>query len=135
MSLHDGLAWDWRVGRIKVADSDRAQHGCGALGVVGDRALAGAVAEIDVDHTRGLEDGQRFGGGKIKVCRLELLFDRLVNEEGKRRDEDVGLYTIVGLVIDRPQVEDVLEVGKRALDFGQFLVRTAWTADRWGSSI
>ena len=122
MSLHDGLAWLWRGGRIEVGDGESTQHGGGALRAACDGAFGGAIAEIDVDHAHGLEGGQGFGGGEIEACGLELLFDGTVKQEGQCGDEDVGLHAIIGAMIDRPHVEDVLEIGEGALDFRQFLV-------------
>ena len=70
LSLHHGLAWCWRGGRVEVGDADGAQHGRGALGAGRDGAFCCAVAEIDVDHPYGLENRQRFGGGEIEACGL-----------------------------------------------------------------
>src|SRR5215469_3815774 len=58
----------------------------------------------------GLERRQGFGGGKIEACGLELLFDGAVEQEGERRDVDVSVDAAIGAVIDRPHVEDILEV-------------------------
>ena len=124
MSLHDGLAWLWRDRRIEVGDAEGAQHCGGALSATGDRALGGAVAKIDVDHTHGLEGGQCFGGGEIEACGLELLFDRAVEQEGQCGDEDMSLHAIVGAMIDRSHVEDVFEIGESALDLRELLVKT-----------
>src|SRR6266566_3290183 len=86
------------------------------------RALGGSVAEVDFDNAHGFEGSEGLRCGEIKTSGLELLFDRAMEQERQRRDEDVRLHAIVGAVIDRPQVNDVLEIGERALDFGQLLV-------------
>jgi hypothetical protein len=39
-----------------------------------------------------------------------------MEQKCQRRDEDVRLHAIVGAVIDRPQVDDILEIGEGALD-------------------
>jgi hypothetical protein len=49
LSLHHGLAWGWRGGRVEIADADGAQQGRGAWGRSGDGAFGGAVAEVDID--------------------------------------------------------------------------------------
>jgi hypothetical protein len=38
-----------------------------------------------------------------------------VEQEGQRGDEDMSLYAITGTVIDGPQIDDILEISKRAL--------------------
>src|SRR6516165_7774976 len=45
-----------------------------------------------------------------------------MKQEGERSDENVSLHALVGLMIDRPHVDDVLEVGEGTLDFGKFFV-------------
>ena len=55
---------------------------------------------------------------------LSLLFDGPMQQVSQRGDKDVGLHTISGLMIDRSHVDDVLEIGKRAFDFGEFFVET-----------
>jgi len=99
-----------------------AEHGGGALSAAGDGALGGAIAEIDVDDAHGLEGTQCFGGGEIEACGLELLLDGTMEQEGERGDENVSLHALVGLMIDRPHVDDVLEVGEGTFDFGKFFV-------------
>ena len=100
-----------------------SEHCGGALIAAGDRALACAIAEIDVDHAHGLESGQCFGGGEVEGCRgLELLFDGAVKQESQCGDEDMSLHTIVVAMIDRPHVEDVFEISEGAFDFREFLV-------------
>src|SRR5262249_59264658 len=70
-----------------------------------------------------LERRQCFSGGKIEACGLELLFDGAVDEESERGDVDVSFHATVGAMIDRPHVEDVLEVRKGAFDLRQFFVQ------------
>ena len=53
---------------------------------------------------------------------LELLLDGTMKQEGKRGDENVSLHALVGLMIDRPHVDNVLEVGEGTFDFGKFFV-------------
>jgi hypothetical protein len=65
LSLHHGLTWDWRGGRVEVGDADGAQHGCGALCAVGDGTFCCAVAEIDmllfcVAKRHGLAEGRHY---------------------------------------------------------------------------
>src|ERR1700740_587075 len=108
LALHDGFALLRRSRGIEIDDAERSQHGSGALGAAGDGALEGAVAEIDVDHTDGPESGQRFGGGEVEASGFELAFDCAVEQEGQRRDVDVSVYAVVGAVIDRSHVEDIL---------------------------
>src|SRR6516225_7233355 len=79
--------------------------------------LAGPSPMVDIDDADGLERRQGFGGGQIEACGLEFLFDGAVEQEGERGDTDVRLHAAVDLVIDRPQFEDVLEVGEGAFDF------------------
>jgi hypothetical protein len=86
------------------------------------RTAYGSIAEIDFDDAHGFEGGEGLRGGEIKTGGLEFLFDGAMEQERQRRDEDVRLHAIIGAVIDRPQVNDVLEIGEGALDFGQFLV-------------
>src|ERR1700688_1173278 len=45
-----------------------------------------------------------------------------MEQEGERGDENVSLHALVGLMIDRPHVDDVLEVGEGTFDFGKFFV-------------
>src|ERR1700693_1081387 len=45
-----------------------------------------------------------------------------MKQEGERGDENVSLHALVGLMIDRPHVDDVLEVGEGTFDFGKFFV-------------
>ena len=52
----------------------------------------------------------------------ELLLQGAVQQEGQRGDEDVGLHPLVGLMVDGPHVDDVLEVSEAALDLAEFLV-------------
>ena len=44
------------------------------------------------------------------------------SRKARRGDEDVGLRAGVGLVIDGPHVDDVLEVPEAALDLAELLV-------------
>src|ERR1700747_1812184 len=108
LALHDGFALLRRSRGIEIDDAEHSQHGSGALGAAGDGAFEGAVAEIDVDHTDGLKSGQRFGGGEVEASGFELAFDCAVEQEGQRRDIDVSVYAVVGAVIDRSHVEDIL---------------------------
>ena len=124
MSLHDGLAWLWGRRWVDFADGERPQDGGCALSWSCDGSLGGAIAEIDVDDAHGLERRESFGGGEIETGGLELLFDGTMQQEGQCGDEDVSLHAIVGTMIDRPQVEDVLEIGESALDLRELLVKT-----------
>jgi hypothetical protein len=90
---------------------------------VSDGALGGAIAERDVDKAHGLERGQRFGGGEIETRSLEFLFDRTMEQECQRGDEDMRLRPVVCMVIDRPHVDDVLEAGEGTLHIRQLLVQ------------
>ena len=72
---------------------------------------------VDIDDADGFERRQGFGGGEIEARGLELLFDGAVDQERERGDVDVRLHAVVGLVIDWPHVENILEVGEGALDF------------------
>ena len=107
-----------RSGRIEVGNTEGAQHACRTLGPARYRAFAGTIAEINFDHAHGFERGECFGRGEIETGGLELLFNRAMKQECQSRDEDMRLHPLVGAVIDRPQVDDVLEIGERTLDFG-----------------
>jgi len=48
----------------------------------------------------------------------EFLFDRTMQQECQRGDEDVRLCQAVCAVIDRPHADDVLEAGEGTLDIG-----------------
>src|ERR1700747_2949811 len=124
LALHDGFALLRRSRRIELGDAERSQHGSGALCAAGDGALEGAVAEVDVDHADGPESGQRLSGGEVEACGFELPFDCAVEQEGQRRDIDVSVHAVVGAVIDRSQVEDILQVGEGSFDFRQILVES-----------
>src|SRR6516164_11321229 len=108
LSLHDGFALLRRSRGIEINDAERSQHCGGALAAAGDGALEGAVAEIDFDHADGPKSGQRFGSREVEACSFELLFDCAVEQESKRRDVDVSFDAVVGAVIDRSHVEDIL---------------------------
>ena len=95
-----------RVRGIEVCDGEGAEHRGGALSAAGDGALGGAIAEIDVDDTHGPEGAQCFGGGEVEACGLEFFLDGTMEQEGERGDENVSLHALVGLMIDRPGVED-----------------------------
>ena len=71
-------------------------------------------AEIDIDDADGFEGRLSFGGGEVEGRGLELFFDRAMEQEGKRGDEYVGRDARVGAMIDRPQVDHVLEIGEDA---------------------
>src|ERR1700737_3691523 len=45
-----------------------------------------------------------------------------MEQKGERGDENMSLHAIVGLMINRPHVDDVLEVGEGALDFRKLFV-------------
>ena len=61
------------------------------------------------------------GGRQVETGGLEFLLQGAVDEEGERRDEDVCLHALVGLVEDRAELDDIFEVGERALDFAELL--------------
>ena len=63
---------------------------------------------------------------------LEPHFDRAVEQEGERSDEDVGLHTLGLAVIDRPQIDH----SEGPFHFGQIFVEGhRLMADRRGSSL
>ena len=86
------------------------------------RAFAGAIAEINFHHAHGFEGGEGLRCGEIKTSGLEFLFDGAMKQECQGRDEDMRLHAMIGAVIDRPQVDDVLEIGERPFNLGQLLV-------------
>jgi hypothetical protein len=51
--------------------------------------------------------------------RAALSFFSIARWSRKASDEDVGLDAAVGAMIDRPQVDHVLEIGEGALDIGE----------------
>src|ERR1700681_134331 len=122
LSLHDGLAWGWRGGRVEVGDADGTKDRCGALCAGGDGTFCCTVAEIDIDHPDGFENRQRFVRREIEARGFELLLDGAMDEEGQGGDKDVRLHAMLGLMIDRPQIDDVFKISKAAFDFRKFLV-------------
>ena len=106
-----------RSGWIEVGNGEGAQHACRALGAARYRAFTGVVPEINFDDAYRFERGECFGSGEIETGGLELLFDRPMKQERQCGDEDMRLHAIVSAVIDRAQIDDVLEIGERALDF------------------
>ena len=86
MSLHDDVTWFWRDRRIDFVDAEGTQHHGGTVGAGCDGALGGAVAEVDINDTHGLERRQGFGGGQIEAGALELLFDGAMDHESERGD-------------------------------------------------
>lgn len=55
------------------------------------------VRSTHLDRTQCL---QRLRGGQIQLGRLEFFLDRAVQQEGERRDEEMGLHPLVGAMID-----------------------------------
>src|ERR1700694_3357050 len=86
LSLHDGLAWGWRGGRVEVGDADGTKDRCGALCAGGDGTFCCTVAEIDIDHPDGFENRQRFVRREIEARGFELLLDGAMDEEGQGGD-------------------------------------------------
>jgi hypothetical protein len=84
-----------------------------------DQHAAIGGREVDVEHLDGgelVEDGpRREAGGQ----RLELGAQRDVKAVGQEGDEDVGFDAVLKLMVDRAELQVVLEILEGGLDFGE----------------
>ena len=84
--------------------------------------LALSIAQIDLHDPYGFEHLPSLFGGEVHSRRFQFLFQGPVQQKRQKRNEDVRLHTMFGLVIDGSHFDDILESGKSPLDFAEILV-------------
>src|SRR5229473_4728232 len=111
----------WRLGRqieleslhekllVGVQFSVAAQDQCAAIG----------GREVDVEHLDGGELVEHGPRGEAGRQRFELRAQRDVKTIGQEGDEDVRFDALLELVVDRPELQVVLEILERGLDLDE----------------
>src|SRR6266852_8395467 len=124
----------WRLGRqieleslhekllVGVQFSVAAQDQCAAIG----------GREVDVEHLDGGELVEHGPRGEAGGQRLELGVQRYVQAIGQKGDEDVRFDAVLKLVVDRTELQIVLEILERGFDLDELDIDDL--AAMWGFS-
>jgi hypothetical protein len=96
-----------------------------------DQRTAVCGREVDIEHLDGGELVEHGPRGEAGGQRLELGAQRDVQTIGQEGDEDVRFDAVLKLVIDRPELQIVLEILERSLDLDELDIELpAWSDPR-----
>src|SRR5258708_21316272 len=90
-----------------------------------DQRAAIGGREVDVEHLDSGELGEHSPRGEAGRQRLELSAQRDVKAIGQEGDEDVRFDAVLKLVVDRAELQIVLEILERGLDLDELDIETA----------